>query len=68
MVAQHHVRQAFPRGRDVLCQLGVVAGPTRSEPGRVGLVGEPSTDDLGPLGRVAGGRHLDGQAEAVEQL
>ena len=44
------------------------SGPARGEACRVGLVGEPPPDHLGPDGRVARRGHLDGQPEPVEQL
>ncbi len=44
------------------------AAQRAANPLGVGLVRQAPAHDLGPLDRVAGGRHLDGEAEAVEQL
>ena len=49
-------------------EIGVGIGPLRGEPARVGLVSQPATDHLGADRHIAGGRHIDGEAEPVEQL
>ena len=61
-------RQPLPGLHDVLGERRLVGGEPQRERLRVGLVREPTPDDLGPLGRLAGGPYLDGQAEPVEQL
>ena len=68
MVGQHHLRQPVLGRHDARGELGVGGGVLRLEPGRVGLEGQPATDHLGPLARVAGRRDLHGEPEAVEQL
>ena len=53
---------------DPLAFAAVGLGPARAEGGRVGLEGEPATDDLGALRGVGHRLDVDRQAEAVEQL
>ena len=49
-------------------QFGVLFGVPRGESGRIGFVGHPRTDHLGPHVDVAGRAHVDGEPEPVEQL
>src|SRR5206468_10321960 len=68
LVGQAHPGQALAGGGDAPAVGGVGGGPGLPERGRVGLVGQPPPDHLDALGDVAVAAHLDGDAEAVEQL
>ncbi len=67
-VPEPHRRQQLPRRDDPLPYGGLLVGPPRGEGGGVVVVGEPPPYDLDALVRLPGRGHLDGQAEAVQQL
>ena len=67
-VAEHDAGQPLAGSGDVRREVGVGVRVQRREGVGVGLVRQPPAYDVGPLGRVAGRRHLDGQPEPVEQL
>ena len=67
-VGQLHPGDPGPGRGDLSGQYAVGAGIPGGEGHRVGLVGQSLTNDIAADRHVAGGRHVDGEAEPVEQL
>ena len=67
-VTQTHATQGLLGGRDPGGQIGLRHGIRGLEGDRILIEGEPPTDHIRTLRWVTAGLHLDGQAEAVEQL
>ena len=67
-VGQPHPAEQLAGGDDPLAQGALPRGVGGGERGGVGLEGDAAADHLGPQVGVARRGHLDGEAEAVEQL
>ena len=67
-VVDDHAREQRPSAIDARALGGLGTAPALGKGGRVGLVGDAASNDLGALGWIGHACDVDGEPEAVEQL
>jgi hypothetical protein len=67
-IRKRHRRQRGPGHHDPFSERGVLGTPDRRETSWVRLVAQPTAYHFGPRLDITGGRHLDGEPEAIQQL